>query len=690
MSTPRRALAQTHSLRLDETRTLGRAGLLAALAPLIVPALTEIHTGTLVASGWVLVPDLLAIALLIGALVFDGALTFVRAPREGRPLISFGVLLFALMVAIDLRDRPVEALLVLVGVFLVVAWTLSAPEADEGARVRAGASRIATARASAIGTLAAALAMIGFGLIEAPFAVAYPLASLVVTVGLTIRALGRPRLRTRDIALGSIALVSILGTLALHGSPRLAMLPICALPIALLITLRQRQRAVDPLHGHGWRELMLEQPARMLVGTFLIGGLAGGVILTLPICSTGAAISMIDGMFTAFSAICVTGLAVLDTPGAFSGIGQGCILAIIQLGGLGIMSFSTAAMVLLGRRMSLRGEKAAVELIGGESRGDLSTALLRMLVVTGVTELAGALGLSGLFWAGGDSLGMAIWRGVFTSISAYCNAGFAIQSDSLIGYQDNPLILHVVALLIIIGGLGPVVVVGLPQALRRGRFTLHSQIVLLTSAVLLVVPTLLFAALEWNTSLAGLGMADRIHNAWFQSVTTRTAGFNSVDFAAMSPATLILVDGLMFIGGSPGSTAGGVKTTTLFVLIAAIFAVTRQHDAVVWGGRRLPASTLYRAAAVVTLGALSVLLAVFLLLLTQGMDLQVALFEAVSALGTVGLSIGGTAELDSVGKLIIIVCMFMGRVAPLTLFLMFNRPVADETWEYPEQEVSVG
>jgi trk system potassium uptake protein TrkH len=229
-----------------------------------------------------------------------------------------------------------------------------------------------------------------------------------------------------------------------------------------------------------------------------------------------------------------------------------------------------------------------------------------------------------------------------------------------------------------------------PSGLRHRRFNLHSQIVLLTTAVLLIVPTFLIAALEWNTTLAGMGIVNRLSNAWFQSVTTRTAGFNSVDFAAMNPATLILVDALMFVGGSPGSTAGGIKTTTLFVLFAAVFTVTRQRDAVVWGGWRLPPSTLYRAAAVVSLAALAVLISTFLLLLTQGMDLQVALFECISALATVGLSIGGTAQLDTIGKLIIIACMFIGRVAPLTLFLIFNRPVTDETWELPEQDVSVG
>lgn len=678
------------SSSLRDTRTLGRVGLLAALAPLVIPALIEINASMLARSGWVLIPELLPIALIVGVLVLDGALTFVRSPEFGRRLLMLGALAFAALIVIDLRDHPATALIILVGEFLLITWTLSAPEADESIRVRPASSRIGAARAAAFGTLTAALSMIGFRLTDAPFAVGYPIASLLVTLGLTVRAIGRPRLRVNDIVFGLLAIASIGGALALHDNPDLAMLPVCGLPVALLIMLRQRDNAVDPLHGQGWWELMLEQPARLLVSTFLVAGTAGGVILTLPICASGDAVSLIDGMFTSFSAICVTGLNVVDPATVYSRFGQGVVMVIIQLGGLGIMSFSTAAMVLLGRRMSMRGERAAVELIGGQSRADLSAALRRMVVVTGIAELLGALGLAGLFWRDGDSIGMAIWRGAFTSVAGFCNAGFGLQTDNMVTYQANPGVLHIVAALIIIGGLGPAVVVAFPRGLRRGRFNLHSQIVLLTTAVLLIVPTFLIAALEWNTTLADMSVVDRLSNAWFQSVTTRTAGFNSIDLAALNPATILLFDALMFIGGSPGSTAGGIKTTTFFVLIAAVVTVTRQRDAVVWGSWRLPPSTLYRAAAVVTLGAGAVLLATFLLLLTQGMDLQVALFESVSALSTTGLTIGGTAQLDSIGKLIIIACMFTGRVAPLTLFLMFNRPVADETWEYPEQDVSVG
>src|SRR5690606_32596644 len=201
---------------------------------------------------------------------------------------------------------------------------------------------------------------------------------------------------------------------------------------------------------------------------------------------------LLDAVFTSFSAVCVTGLVVLDTATAFSPVGQGVILALFQIGGLGIMSFSTAAMVLLGQRLTLKHEGAAIELLGADRRTGLHAALRRVLIVTGISELTGAAVLTGLFRWHGDGWLEAGWRGLFTAVSAFCNAGFALQSDSLIGYQDDPLILHTIGLLVIVGGLGPAVVVVIPQAvIRWRRVSLHARIVLITSAVLLMVPTFL-------------------------------------------------------------------------------------------------------------------------------------------------------------------------------------------------------
>jgi trk system potassium uptake protein len=664
--------------------------LLAALSPLVVPALVEIAAASEHSAGYDALPGVLPIAVLIAVVLLDAALVLARKPALGRTLLVIGATGFAAIATVGLREHPAQALALLLATLIFGAWIYFAPEAGEPGHTLRN-SRVARARMAAIGSIVAVFLLVGFRMTDEPIALAVPLASLAIALLLTLRAVRRIRLRKTD---ASIAIAAVLGGIAavlLRDQPEVAVFMVTPVSASLVFSLRGRMIR-DPLYEAGWVDLLLEQPARLLVGTFLLAGLAGAVALSLPICAAEGRVLLLDAAFTSFSAVCVTGLAVLDTATAFSRAGQGVILALIQIGGLGIMAFSTAAMVLLGQRLTLKHEGAALELLGGDRRSGLDVALRRVLIVTGVSEGVGAVVLTGLFrWHGAPWL-EAVWRGVFTAVSAYCNAGFAIQSNSLVDYQESPLILQVIGILIIVGGLGPVVVVALPHAaLRWRRSTLHVRIVLVTSAALLVVPACLIAALEWNHSLAGLSVGAKLNNAWFQSLTTRTAGFNSVDFAAMTPATQTLVEALMFIGGSPGSTAGGIKTTTAFVLVFAVIAVTRHQPRVAWGGWTIPSATVFRAAAVVTLAALSVVLGVFAIQLTQAMDTQTAIFEVVSALGTVGLSIGGTALLDSVGKQIIIVCMFMGRVAPLTLFLIFNKPVShDGTWTYPEQEVSVG
>jgi len=440
-----------------------------------------------------------------------------------------------------------------------------------------------------------------------------------------------------------------------------------------------------------WWTATVEHPARFLVGTFLLTCLVGGVALSFPACSPRpGGVAMLDAMFTAFSATCVTGLAVVDTPTDYNGLGQAIILVLIQVGGLGIMTFSTATFLVLGQRMSLRHEAAVAELIGSTGRGTLMAAMRTMLLVTGVTELIGALTLTGLFTSRGEPFWAALWKGVFTSVSAFCNAGFALQSDSLVSYQHDPAILVVVSALIIVGAMGPPVVVALPRLVARKKVPVQATMVAYVTAALLVFPAIFIAAAEWNNTLAGMHIVDRLANAWFQSVTLRTAGFNSIDLGALEPATFTMMLLLMFIGGSPGSTAGGVKTTTVMVLLLAVVAALRGRNLVTFAGWRIPHGSVYKSAAITTMGLLSVVVALMLLQLTQSIGFESLLFETVSALATVGLSVGATGHLDGVGKVIIIVCMFMGRVGPLTLFLLLTTPDDRTEWRLPEQEIAVG
>ncbi|MCB9707831.1 MAG: potassium transporter TrkH [Myxococcales bacterium] len=438
---------------------------------------------------------------------------------------------------------------------------------------------------------------------------------------------------------------------------------------------------------------LLSHPARLLVGTFLLLCVAGTFLLALPqSASNGRSIGLLDAVFTAVSAVCVTGLIVLDTPVDFSALGQVIILLLIQMGGLGIMTFSTAAVRVLGGRMNLRHESAVSRLLSSQDRGRIYDATTRIVTFALLTELVGASLLTGAFRLHGDEWGMAMWRGVFTSVSAFCNAGFAIQSSNLLPYQHDPLVLHVVGILIVTGGLSPATALALPSLLSRRRSTVsvQSKLALLTTAVLIVVGFMMILAFEWDNALGGLSLPDRLHNAWFQSITLRTAGFNSVDLAVIKPVTLMIMMVWMFIGGSPGGTAGGIRTTTAAVLFVTLVHAVKGQLRINVFGRTLGPPTVYRAAVIAFLASMGVLVASVGILLTQSMPARAAVFEVVSALGTVGLSIGATSQLDAVGKVMISICMFVGRVGMLSLLMFAGHRRPPVVLQRPEVEIDVG
>lgn len=464
-----------------------------------------------------------------------------------------------------------------------------------------------------------------------------------------------------------------------------------ALAVATGLSLRRPRRAL--MGQETWWEPLLGHPERLLVGTFAALSLLGGIALSLPIATNRPVpLSGLDALFTSISAVCVTGLITIDTPVDLSAFGQAVVLLLIQVGGLGIMTFSTAILWAVGGRMSLRHEGAVASLISTHDRGRLFDTASKVVVLTLVSELLGALTLSALFLRAGDSLGRAVWRGVFTSISAFCNAGFALQSDSLIPYQHDPLVLHTVGILIILGGLSPLAIFAIVPLVRRSVSPVLAQakLALTAAAVLLVCGFSFILALEWNASLEGLSIVDKIHNAWFQSVTLRTAGFNSVDLTLIHPATLVLTLVWMFIGGSPGGTAGGIKTTTAAILVLSVIQSIRGRTSLEVFGKLIPEKTRARATAVVAVAAGTGTIALVAVLLTQSMTERQAAFEVVSALGTVGLSIGGTGKLDSVGKLIIMICMFVGRVGGLSLFMFLSARKFVPKVGRPIEEVDVG
>lgn len=445
-------------------------------------------------------------------------------------------------------------------------------------------------------------------------------------------------------------------------------------PFALL-NVPRRGRLARVLAG-AWMS-----PARLLLLSFASLITVGTVgLATIPGLYVGEPLGWMDALFTATSAVCVTGLVVVDTATRFTPMGQAYLLVMIQLGGLGILTFTTVVILAMGGRVSLR-QRAAVGQ-GPEDVADLEfpDVLRSVVLFTFAFEAVGALCLWGA-WAPTLGAGRALWAGVFHSVSAFCNAGFAIFSDSLEGSAGTPLVLTVVMLLVVSGGIGFLTLTELRAHLaragqtRRRRLSLHTRLVLVTTGVLLGTGWAAFAALEWNGALAALGPTDRVGNALFMSVTARTAGFNTVDYAAVSAPTTLMTMLLMAVGGSPGSTAGGMKTTTFAVLVLAAWARLRGRHEVSVGGRALPDDAVRRALALWVAG--SVLVAGTVLVLaavemtdaggpTSGADPFLAvLFEAVSAFNTVGLSMGATPELSGVGKGAVILLMYLGRVGPM-------------------------
>ncbi|OGV35589.1 MAG: hypothetical protein A2020_07035 [Lentisphaerae bacterium GWF2_45_14] len=437
---------------------------------------------------------------------------------------------------------------------------------------------------------------------------------------------------------------------------------------------------MEPLLGH---------PARLLVSTFFGLITVGTLLLMLPAASASDKwIAPIDAAFTSVSAVCVTGLIVLDTPVDFSITGQFFILLLIQAGGLGIMAIATIALHAIGKRFSLRQERILAT-VNGNEHGQLYKSLRRVLVFTLLAESIGAIILTILFYLREDNILTALWRGVFTSISAFCNAGFALQSNSLMDYQQHPLILHIVAILIILGGLSPAVCAFIPDFIFGRRVSPPAFLVLVSSALLLLSGTVVIAAMEWNSTLSNLSYADKIHNAWFQSATLRTAGFNSIDISSISPPVYLIMLVFMFIGGSPGSTAGGIKTTTLAVFVLCMSSIVRGRPDIVVRNHKIEFETVYKSIAVIGAGLLFLLISVMALELTQLIPVRDIVFEAFSALGTVGLSTGATQRLDEIGKVIIILTMFLGRIGPLTMFMVLSSPVLRKNAQYPSVKIPI-
>jgi trk system potassium uptake protein TrkH len=401
----------------------------------------------------------------------------------------------------------------------------------------------------------------------------------------------------------------------------------------------------------------------------------------------------------------VTGLTVVDTGTRFSPFGQAVVLALIQVGGLGLMTFAVFVGVLLGRKVAFTGRMVIQDSMHHTPRAGVRRLVRYVLAFTLAVEAAGAA----LLWVrfrGQFPAGEAVWQSVFHSVSAFCNAGFGLLPDNLVRYRGDPLVNLAITGLIVVGGLGFLVNMELwdlaRARLRGGRaplLTLHARLVLVVSAALLGVGMVAFLLLEWENVLREMPLGERLLASWFQSVTPRTAGFNTIDYGRVSSDTLFFTIFLMFVGASPGSTGGGIKTTTFGLLVALVVARWRGRGRATLFHRTIPHAVMDRALTIALLAWALVSLAVGLLVFTEthGRPFAVAeprflalMFEAVSAFGTVGLSTGITPSLSAWGKLVLVALMFVGRVGPLTLVLAVGPRQERGRFRYAEENVMVG
>ena len=446
----------------------------------------------------------------------------------------------------------------------------------------------------------------------------------------------------------------------------------------------------------GW--LAGSSATQTICSSFLLVIAVGTLLLTLPISSRTGRLGVIDAMFTATSATCVTGLVVRDTWSQFSLFGQVVILMLIQVGGLGLVTLTSFFALAARRRMGFRDLRLLGESVSADG---LSKATEVLKIVIKLAAAFEAVGIVLLLFAFVPQFGAeGVWVSVFTAISAFCNAGFDLFGrfgaySSLVPYVNNYYVQAVIMFMIMAGGLGFMVWVELAEYRKKRRLSLHAKVVLQFSAIFWVGGAALLALLEWSNprTMGGLSVPGKIMAALFQSVSTRTAGMNTIDLAACSPISKLLMSVLQFIGAAPGSTGGGVKVTTFAVLILTIRSVAQGRDDCVIGGHHIESKTVYRALTIIVIGAVAAFGSAVVVYYNTAETVSVidCIFESCSAFGTVGLSVGVTGQLNTGAKLLYMACMFMGRVGPVSLAISLTaKPDDNKRKVLPVGHINVG
>jgi len=441
-------------------------------------------------------------------------------------------------------------------------------------------------------------------------------------------------------------------------------------------------------------------PALQIVLGYLSVILIGAFLVSLPISNTsGQWLGFVDSFFMSTSAVCVTGLTVLDVAINLTLFGQIVLLVLIQIGGLGFITLTTLAFLILGKKITFESRLTIKESLNQEGVQGVVKFVKKVIIFVFAAEFVGFLCFLPSFiniygW------GQGIFKSLFLSISAFCNAGFdnlatsGMGFASLTGFAQNVFVLLPVMLLVIIGGIGFLVIFDLPNLFKNKKLLFHTKIVLTVSGILIFGGAILFAVFEWNNpqTIGEMSFGNKILNCLFFSVSPRTAGFSTVDMTNLSPASLVLTEVLMFIGGSPASTAGGIKTTTLFVLLIVLIKNANSKGDVVFRNKKISQKAIHKALKILCLAVGFILISTISICAIEGLSVNEVLFEAISAISTVGLSLNLTLTLSTISKLILSLLMFVGRVGALTITLAIagsDNSTVQEI-EYPDSKIVIG
>lgn len=430
---------------------------------------------------------------------------------------------------------------------------------------------------------------------------------------------------------------------------------------------------------------------QIIILGFLAVILLGTLLLMMPFSSRGGiATPFMDALFTSVSAVCVTGLVVYDTASYWSGLGQFIIMLLIQIGGMGIITVVASFSMISGRRISLMQRSTIQEAVAAPKVGGIVRLTGFIVKITLIIELLGAAIMAPVFCRDFGSIGL--WMALFHSVSAFCNAGFDIMGkagpfSSLTGYASDPLINLTVIFLIIIGGIGFLTWDDIREnGIHLRRYRMQSKVILCTTLILLLIPSVYFFFFEFTD----FDLAKRVLSSVFQSATTRTAGFNTVDFTAISEPGQYIIIFLMLIGGSPGSTAGGMKTTTAAVLFGTAVSTFLRREHICFFGRRIGDNVVKNAATILIMYLVMFFSAGLVISTVEGLPMLVCLFETASAMGTAGLSLGITVGLKTVSKIILIILMFTGRVGGLTVIFATLIETRKNISKFPQERITVG